>query len=588
MGEEVSGKLMGFTKKGVLLFKKLYRKVKLWAFSLLRVSYRLQHGLHISVRERSVLARKIQVQKKALPLFSDKRVLCWEPAPFPVHIAISCAVGTALSLRGCRVEQVICDGTPVACIGREIVNSESFLDWTKRCSGCYRACKNEAVSFGLKTIALGDLIDSDKLQELRRVSQETNLSAISSYVYKGINVGLYAASSLTRYYKGKMIEPEESLLREYFFGALLTTETAINKIDSFKPAAIYMSHGIYTSWGPALRIALQRKIPVIKMGGGYIPSCTYFRKIVSGNNAHQGMLSDSGWELRRAKPLTAREKEILDSYVRKRYTQGSGDISVIAAPKGNEEAILEQLQIDRSKPIWCIFANLGWDASLDVAPMAFSTPSEWLVETMKAIIDNSNVQWLVKIHPAEKTTETVQGAEDTIRQNFQQLPPNMKIIPPDTKVNTYDIFTVIDGGVTCLGNTTGLELSMLGKPMIIAGESLYAKRGFSYDGLTRAKYLDFLKRVPDILPLSKEQQDDAYKLAYSYFIQRQIPLRMFNVGSNGRPVSFDWRKVESLLPGRDPVVDMICERFFVGEDFMLPDNIVHSMYDYAVEPEVLP
>ncbi|MCK4819868.1 hypothetical protein KA005_29150, partial [bacterium] len=305
--------------------------------------------------------------------------------------------------------------------------------------------------------------------------------------------------------------------------------------------------------------------------------CTYFRKIVSGNNAHQGMISDSGWERRKAKPLTVKEKELLDCYIEKRYTKGSGDISVLDAQKKNEGDVLEQLQIDHSKPIWCVFTNLGWDASLDVAPMAFETPDEWLIETMKVIIDIPNIQWLVKIHPAEKTTETVQGAMDIIRQYFPQLPSNIKMIPPDTKLNTYDILKLVDGGVTCLGHTSGLELLMLGKPMIVAGESIYAKKGFTYDGLTPAKYSDYLKKVPTIPPLSKEQQEDACKLACSYFIQRQIPLRMFKTSSEGRFSSFDWRKVESLLPGRDPVVDMICEHFFEGDDFILDDETIREL-----------
>lgn len=571
-------KLKAFVKgklPSLVVFYRTILNIRRQIIYLLPVSVRLRKGMNITISERKKLVQKLYKQSEEQPLFSGKRVLCWEPAPYPVHIDIISTVGVALSLRGCHVEQVICDGTPVACIGREIVDNEPFPGWEKRCQNCFRACKNEANSFGLKTVTLEDLVDSDVLTELRRISQTIALSKIHSYTYKGVNVGLYAESSLIRYYKGKMNEFEEHLLRGYLFSALVATEAAANKIDSFQPDAIYMSHAIYTPWGPAYKIALQRGIPVIKMGGGYLPGFTYFRKLVAAYNVHQGVLSDSGWEERRKKPLTSEEKEILDNYLEERYTKSGTDLSISNKPTEDEKAILSRLNIDHSKPIWCVLTNLGWDASLDVAPMAFPTPTEWLVETIKAIIDMPHVQWLIKIHPAEATSNTIQGAQDIIKKYFPDFPSDIKVIPPDTDINTYDIYKVIDGGVTCLGNTSGMEMSILGKPIIDAGESIYAKKGFSYDGLTPAEYLNYLRTVPNLPPLTEEQQESACRLAYSYFIQRQIPLRMFNV-KNNRFDSFDWRKVELLLPGRDPVIDMICDRFFNDQDFILDDRTIQE------------
>ncbi|HCJ66670.1 MAG TPA: hypothetical protein DHV62_04915, partial [Elusimicrobia bacterium] len=342
---------------------------------------------------------------------------------------------------------------------------------------------------------------------------------------------------------------------------------------------IYMSHAIYTHWGPAFRVAMQRKIPVVKMGGGYLPGFTYFRKIIDGSNVHQGLLSDSGWNKRKAQVLTNDENELLDQYIKHRYAQnGCSDLSALEKPKEDENTILKQLGINRSKPIWCIFTNVGWDASIDVSPIAFQSPTEWLVETIKTIINIQDIQWLIKIHPGEITSGTVNGAEDIIKEYFSELPPHVKIISSTAAINTYDVYRIITGGVTCMGNTSGLELTMLGKPMIVAGESIYAKKGFTYDGLSVDKYLDYLKMAPKIQPLSKEQQENARKLAYSHFLQQQIPLRMFKT-INGRFSSFDWRKVESLIPSKDQVMDIICERFFKGGDFILNDEIINANFN---------
>jgi len=559
---------------------------------LLPLKTRSQMGKRLTLKDKKEIMQKIYLQRKEMPLFSGKRVLCWEPAPWPVHVALTSSIGAALSLRGCYVEQVICDGTPVACIGREIVNEESFSVWKQRCPACHRACRNEAESFGIRAVDIGELIDAKTLSELRRISQTIDADTLRSYRYRGVDVGAYAVSSLIRYYQGQVVEPEESLLREYLFSALVITDAAINKIGSFKPDAVCMTIGTYSSWGPALIVAMRKAIPIIKFSGGYRNQHTYFRKIVDNTtNFHFGVLSDRGWQKRLEQPLSSSEEQILENYTKDRYRlnpNGFCDASRMLPPTGDEQRTLEKLNITNDKPVWCVFAHLNWDNAVVLSPMAFGDFDEWIIETLRTIIDIPDVQWLIKIHPAEAMFNAIDGVGKLIQVNFPDLPSHIKVISPDTDINPYNLFNAIAGGVTCLG-TVGLELAVMGKPVILAGESYYSKKGFTYDGLSPLEYKKLLRKAPEIPHIiTTEQKEKARRFAYSYFIQRQIPLRMFKVGPNGRPVAFDWGKVESLLPGRDPVVDMICERFFVGADFILPDNIVHSMYDYAVEPEVVP
>ena len=540
---------------------------------LVPFDYRLRKGLLLSDKERKTLADKLWRLRKELPLFSGKKVLCWEPAPWPFHIALSSSLGLALSLRGCQVEQFICDGTPVACIGREASINVPITDWREQCTKCYESCKKEAHSFGVNTISFKELIPENKLNELDRISKETELNKIQTYIYKGINVGIYASSSVLRYYKGYASEPDVEIVRKYFFSALVCAEAAMNVLAAYRPDVLYMTHGIYSSWGPALRASVKRQIPVVKLAAGYKKSSFYLRKILSFDNVHQGTISDAGWKERLRKPLSEKENKLLDRYINSRYTKGSGDISIAHSPSKNEDNILLKLGIDHSKPIWCIFTNVMWDASIDVAPMTFENPTEWLLETIKVAMKIDNITWLLKIHPAEKSTGTILGAEHIINNYFKELPLNIKVISADTDINTYDIYRISDGGIACFGNTPGIEMLMMGKPMIVAGESIYAKKGFTYDGLTIEQYLDYISKAASIPSLSQKQQYEARKLAYSYFIQRQIPFELFKTKADGQLKSFDWSKIDLLLPDRNPIVDMICKGFFEGDDFCLPDNV---------------
>ncbi|OVE77665.1 hypothetical protein BVX99_02125 [bacterium F16] len=114
---------------------------------------------------------------------------------------------------------------------------------------------------------------------------------------------------------------------------------------------------------------------------------------------------------------------------------------------------------------------------------------------------------------------------------------------------------------------------MFGKPVIIAGESAYTNCGLTYDAYTHYSYQKFLDNISEIPLLTEDQKKLTRKLFYSYFIERQIPLVFMNT-SDGRFSSFDWNKLGLLIPGEDPVVDMICERFFIGDDFILPADVI--------------
>ena len=131
-------------------------------------------------------------------------------------------------------------------------------------------------------------------------------------------------------------------------------------------------------------------------------------------------------------------------------------------------------------------------------------------------------------------------------------------------------------GVTVYG-TGGLELSLLGKPVICAGEAHYGGKGFTYDGLTVQSYRQFLRQAPQLGLLSDEQKTRALKYAVVYFLRRQIPLSVVD-----DPATSWWKfRVEErhrLIPGKDAFIDFICDRISDGEDFIMDDRLVDFEY----------
>lgn len=155
---------------------------------------------------------------------------------------------------------------------------------------------------------------------------------------------------------------------------------------------------------------------------------------------------------------------------------------------------------------------------------------------------------------------------------FPSLAPNVRIVPADEEISPLEFFDLVDGGVTVYG-TSGLELAIAGKPVMLAGEAHYGGRGFTEDGLTIESYRCLLARAGAIGRLSPRKTKLARRYAYSLFIERQVPLPLVQ-----DPMSPWWalqhEKRDLLIQGNDPFIDFICDRLMDGEDFIMGRHLV--------------
>lgn len=504
---------------------------------------------------------------------TGQRLLFWIPGGMPLMLHVEGALAVAAMLRGATVKGVICDGPFRACVRREVKDGLSIDEWDAVCPGCRAATsdalKRMAVPFGY----VGNLVGPSLVEALREKAASLRWDDLEDLEHDGIAIGDNVRSAIIRYLQGDEIKDVDDLVKEYALSAMVVTEAARRGIEMERPDRIFMSHGIYADWGPALKVALAADVPVTAWMASYLHGRFFFRHVEDARRIDFHTLSDDAWRTYGSRKLSGREESRLDAFLTQRYAGGSTfDMKRLHAYTGGHHVLRTKLFGSDRRPVWGVMCHINWDAVSDYAPMAYPTFDEWILETIEAIAGLQDVNWVVKIHPAEAWDNPSTGVEQLIRRHRTRLPDHIRVLGAEESVSPMDFFQLIDGGTTVYG-TAGLELALLGKPVILAGEAHYGGRGFTHDGSTPERYRDLLSQAGTIGPLRDEEKELARRYAYCYFIRRQIPFPPVH-----DPDSAWWRfrfSSRHLLPaGRDPFVDFVCDRLLDGGEFLLDDELV--------------
>ncbi|MGD9952803.1 MAG: hypothetical protein AB7S87_09515, partial [Burkholderiales bacterium] len=310
----------------------------------------------------------------------------------------------------------------------------------------------------------------------------------------------------------------------------------------------------------------------------YLPARFYFRHPTDYRiDLDFQKLEESTWTQESKRQLTAEEENRVRTYLDNRYVKGQTfDLKRTKSYRGETDSIRAHYGLRPGRKVWGVMVHVNWDAVTDYAPMLFANFEEWIIATMRRIQSIDSVDWLVKIHPAEAWDNPTTGMQALIGRMFPRLPEHVHLVGFDDNISPLDFYSLIDGAVTVYG-TAGLEIACLGKPVIVAGDAHYSKKGFTYDPGTIREYLDLLGQAQSLAPLSDRQRRLALRYAHVYFIQRQIPFPPVRNPRAHREQGF-WRFQPSatglLAPHGDRYVEFVLQRVLDGREFILPGELI--------------
>jgi hypothetical protein len=371
---------------------------------------------------------------------------------------------------------------------------------------------------------------------LERVSDSTELKGLA---FHGVSVGRQALSTVSRHLHDGAVDLGESetrdLVTQFLTLAVRTTLASERLLDELQPGSVLFNERNYAAEGPLSDLALERGLNVIQFVSGFEDDSLVFKRYTAGTKGlHPRSVSDESWPLVEQLEWTPERDRELEHDFEHRYdgTTFLARFNQRGTRKASSDEIRARLGLDPGRKTAVVFSHVLWDANMFYGRDLFADQEEWFVETVRAACENDRVDWLVKLHPANvwklKRDGFVGELDETraIRERIGELPPHVRVLPPDSDLSTWSLFGVTEYGVTIRGSI-GFELPCFGVPVLTAGTGFYSGRGFTLDSSTAEEYLARLRSIEMIPPLSEDEMVLARKHAYALFRLRQTRFSSF-------------------------------------------------------------
>jgi hypothetical protein len=493
-------------------------------------------------------------------------------------ITLESALAAALTLRGAEVHALLCDGSLTACAECDASLYPSIPSFVANgpardlCRDCRWPAERVYGQLGLKVHRYSEWLTAADRLEARRLARELPAVDIPSFRLDDLAIGEHAHAGALRFFATGSLESEaegERVLRRYLEAALLTAFATRRLMRAERFSSAVFTHGIYVPWGIVGEVARQEGVRVATWNVAYRKR----RFIFSHDDTYHHTLMTEPREHWENLELSAGQERELMKYLSSRR-EGLFDWIVFHRPTKQDRAdIARQSGVDMTKPIVGLLTSVTWDAQLHYPANAFPNMLEWLVQTCEYFGTRPDLQLLIRVHPAEISgfPPSRQPILGELRKRLPQLPPNVIVVPPESGLSTYGLMSLCNA-VIIYNTKTGVELTSVGQPVIVAGEAWIRNKGITLDASSPAEYRAILDRLPFPSGLDRAQLARARRYAYHFFFNRMIPLP-FVEPKAGYPIyTLKLEKLQQLLPGASAGLDTICDGILGGGPFVLRDR----------------
>ncbi len=405
--------------------------------------------------------------------------------------------------------------------------------------------------FGIKDIHFyedynGALPAKETMNEARDYIRHIPEEEMLKLSKDGIRIGKYAISCLLRNTRKSNLDlknkADRNLFTKHLTRSLEAASTVGTVFKKIRPNLVMIPDSGYTPLGQIFDICLRDGIDIIQKSSSHKSGQEVLKRYTGPDRkgAHYFSLSPESWEYVKRMQWNDTLRKRLYSEIESTYRSGDwfSEVGTQFNKKiYSQEDLFFKLQLDKNKKTAVVFPHMFWDATFFWGKDLFDDYYDWFINVLKVVSKKTDLNWIIKIHPAnivKAKRDNYRGKHGELmaaREVLGQIPSHIKIIPPESDINTFSLFGIMDYCLTVRG-TIGIEASALGIATLTAGTGRYDRLGFTYDFDSREDYLGAIESLNAIPPMTEKAKELAGRFAYGLFILRPIDFDLLDHGFN--------------------------------------------------------
>ena len=214
-----------------------------------------------------------------------------------------------------------------------------------------------------------------------------------------------------------------------------------------------------------------------------------------------------------------------------------------------------------------IALNSSWDSAALGLHAVYKTNTDWIVETVRFLLEKTTAPVIVRQHPAERLelARTTDDYRSLLALHFGSN-PRLHFVAAEEQINSYTLLEQVIA-VVVYTSTIGTEACALGKPVITASSSYYSDLGFVWKATDLEDYERLLREAATgRLQVTEAMKHDAH---LCYYVTQSCNW----IFSEFNPANFDrWSRVP-LIKWRE---DFVTQRIF----YSLVNNVPVALLNH--------
>ncbi len=222
------------------------------------------------------------------------------------------------------------------------------------------------------------------------------------------------------------------------------------------------------------------------------------------------------WSRNESKQLDMKKRgRVLEIMQQRRRTQRIGT---------DAGGLKARLALAPDAPIVLVCPNVPFDGVFLGDTTVFGSMRSWLAATIRHLLAlQPRVNIVVRAHPHEPRYRPEETTLSILQEELGAEMQRMCIIRPEDDVSTYALMEIANLGLV-FSSTTGLEMAVLGLPVVCGNLFHYNKKGFTYDPKSQKEYFEMIDKIllePRLQRLSEAQIERA--MIYLHIYLEEFP-----------------------------------------------------------------